>query len=51
MVKINIRKRKWNNMEFIKFTDVEKVYKTGVTAIYGLNIEIKKGDYAFVIGA
>ena len=29
-------------MEFIKFTDVEKVYKTGVTAIYGLNLRIKK---------
>ena len=38
-------------MEFIKFTDVEKVYKTGVTAIYGLNLEIKKGDLAFIIGA
>ena len=38
-------------MEFIKFTDVEKVYKTGVTAIYGLNLKIKKGDFAFIIGA
>ena len=32
-------------MEFIKFTDVEKVYKTG------LNLEIKKGDFVFIIGA
>ena len=38
-------------MEFIKITDVEKVYKTGVTAIYGLNLRIKKGDFAFIIGA
>ena len=32
-------------MEFIKITDVEKVYKTGVTAVYGLNLRIKKGDF------
>lgn len=38
-------------MEFIKIRDVEKVYKTGVTAIYGLNLDIKKGDFAFIIGA
>jgi cell division transport system ATP-binding protein len=38
-------------MEFIKITNVEKVYKTGVTAIYGLNLRIKKGDFAFIIGA
>lgn len=38
-------------MEFIKITDVEKVYKTGVTALYGLNLQIKKGDFAFIIGA
>ena len=38
-------------MEFIKMTDVEKVYKTGVTAVYGLNLQIKKGDFAFIIGA
>ena len=38
-------------MEFIKMTDVEKVYKTGVTAICGLNLQIKKGDFAFIIGA
>ena len=31
--------------------NVEKVYKTGVTAIYGLNLDIKKGDFAFIIGA
>ena len=37
-------------MEFIKIRDVEKVYKTGVTAVYGLNLDIKKGDFAFIIG-
>ena len=38
-------------MEFITMTDVEKVYPTGVTALYGLNLKIKKGDFAFIIGA
>ena len=38
-------------MEFIKMTDVEKVYKTGVTAVCGLNLKIKKGDFVFIIGA
>ncbi len=38
-------------MEFIKFTNVEKIYKTGVTAASGLNLDIKKGDFVFIIGA
>ena len=38
-------------MEFIRIRNVEKIYKTGVTAIYGLNLDIKKGDFAFIIGA
>ena len=38
-------------MEFIKVTDVEKTYPNGVTAIYGLNLQIKKGDFVFIIGA
>ncbi len=38
-------------MEFIKFRNVEKTYKNGVNALYDLNLEIKKGDFAFVIGA
>lgn len=38
-------------MEFIKFKDVQKTYKNGVNAIYGLNLEIKKGEFVFVIGA
>lgn len=31
-------------------TDVKKQYKTGVTAIYDLNLKIKKGEFVFVIG-
>ena len=38
-------------MEFIRIRDVEKTYPTGVTALYGLNLEIKKGDFVFIIGA
>lgn len=38
-------------MEFIKFKGVDKTYKNGVNAIYGLNLDIKKGEFVFVIGA
>ena len=38
-------------MEFIRIEDVEKIYPTGVTALYGLNLKIKKGDFVFIIGA
>ena len=38
-------------MEFIKISNIEKVYKTGVTAVYGLNVNIKKGEFVFIIGA
>ena len=37
-------------MELISIKNLEKKYKTGVTAIYNLNLEIKKGDFVFVIG-
>ena len=37
-------------MELITLTDVTKTYPTGVTAISGLNLKIKKGDFAFIIG-
>lgn len=37
-------------MEFIKIKDVTKQYRNGVTAIYDLNLGIKKGDFVFVIG-
>jgi len=38
-------------MELITMKDVEKQYKNGVTALYDLNLKIKKGDFVFVIGA
>lgn len=37
-------------MDFIRIKDVKKQYKNGVTAIYDLNLSIKKGDFAFIIG-
>lgn len=38
-------------MEFIKFRNVEKTYKNGVNAVYNMNLDIKKGEFVFVIGA
>ena len=37
-------------MELISIKGVNKRYKNGVTAIYDLNVKIKKGDFVFVIG-
>lgn len=37
-------------MELIRIKDVTKQYKNGVTAIYDLNLKVKKGDFVFVIG-
>lgn len=37
-------------MELISIKNVNKRYKNGVTAIYDLNLKIKKGDFVFVIG-
>ena len=37
-------------MELITIKNVNKRYKNGVTAIYDLNVKIKKGDFLFVIG-
>ena len=37
-------------MELIHIKDVTKEYKNGVTAVYDLNLRIKKGDFAFIIG-
>ncbi len=38
-------------MELIKIENLEKKYKTGVTAIYDFDLKVKKGDFIFVIGA
>ena len=37
-------------MELIRIKDVYKQYKNGVTAIYDLNLKIKKGDFVFIVG-
>ncbi len=37
-------------MELIRINNLEKKYKTGVTAIYDLDLKVKKGDFVFVIG-
>ena len=38
-------------MDLIKIKGVDKTYKTGVTAVYDLNLTIEKGEFVFVIGA
>ncbi len=38
-------------MDLIRIINVEKQYKNGVTALYNLNLNIKKGEFVFVIGA
>ena len=38
-------------MELIVIKNLEKKYKTGVTAIYDLDLKVKKGEFIFVIGA
>lgn len=38
-------------MILITVKDVMKQYKNGVTAIYDLNLTVRKGDFMFVIGA
>ncbi len=37
-------------MELISTKNLEKKYKTGVTAIYDFNLSVQKGDFVFVIG-
>lgn len=37
-------------MELINIKNVSKRYKNGVTAIYDLNLKIKKSDFVFLIG-
>ncbi len=38
-------------MDLIRVKNVNKRYKNGVTAIYDLNLNIKKGDFVFLIGS
>lgn len=38
-------------VEFIKFRNIEKTYPNGVNALYDLNLDIKKKEFVFVIGA
>lgn len=38
-------------MDLIKIKNAEKTYKTGVTAIYDLSLNIEKGEFVFVIGS
>ena len=38
-------------MDLIKIKDVDKTYKTGVTAVYNLSLNIGKGEFVFVIGS
>ncbi|MBR1718006.1 MAG: cell division ATP-binding protein FtsE [Bacilli bacterium] len=38
-------------MSLIKMSHIKKVYKTGVTAIYDLDLEIDKGEFVFIIGS
>ncbi len=38
-------------MELIKVKNVNKTYKTGVTALYDLSLTINKGEFVFVIGS
>lgn len=37
-------------MAQIEMRNVKKVYKTGVTAVYDLNLTIDKGEFVFIIG-
>ena len=38
-------------MDLIKIKNVRKKYKTGITAIYDLSLNIKKGEFVFIIGS
>ena len=38
------------NLDLIRFKNVKKTYKNGVTAIQDLTLNIKKGEFVFVIG-
>lgn len=38
-------------MDLIRAKDLTKTYKTGTTAVAGVNLKIKKGEFCFIIGA
>lgn len=38
-------------MDIIRFQHVKKQYKTGVTAVHDLSLNIEKGDFVFIIGS
>lgn len=38
-------------MDLIRLKNVKKTYKTGTTAIYDLDLNIKKGEFVFIIGS
>lgn len=38
-------------MDLIRMRNVNKTYKTGVTAVYDVNLDIKKGEFVFIIGS
>jgi len=38
-------------MDLIKLKDVKMTYKSGVTALYDLDLDIEKGEFVFVIGS
>ena len=38
-------------MDLIRLKNVTKTYKTGVTAIYDLDLKIEKGEFVFIIGS
>ena len=38
-------------MDLIRLKDVKMTYKSGVTALYDLDLNINKGEFVFVIGA
>ena len=38
-------------MDLIQIRGIKKTYKSGVTALYDLDLDIEKGDFVFVIGS
>lgn len=40
-----------NRVDLIRIKNVNKTYKTGVTAIYDLSLTIEKGEFLFIIGS